>query len=385
MTKPRFVCLTNIPTPYRLHLFRVFSEELRRRDWDFEVWFMAESERGRLWRFQEEEFCFKFRTFPGWHFRTFHFNPSIIRSAVRRSPGVFLVAGGWANPTNLLLGPHFRRVPSLFWCESHAQSARIPSGWVHAVRRAAFRAYAGYAVPGEQSRQWVQRIAPGKPVFKLPNTVNESLFSEQVAQARSQRSSLRRQMNLADEQRVLIMPARLIPVKGIEPFLEAFDSWKCSEKRSVTILVAGDGELRTQLEDWGRKHASSDLRLLGHVDQARMVQLYALSDAFALASFRDANPLTVIEALWAGLPLIVSERIGNLQEVLRSGENGWAFAPGSQPSVHAALAKWRTSLEGNYEEIGLTSARIAHQFFHTRKAVGHFLDSVFGYSGFKLS
>ena len=36
-----FVCLTNIPTPYRIFQFRLMYQELAAREWDFEVLFMA--------------------------------------------------------------------------------------------------------------------------------------------------------------------------------------------------------------------------------------------------------------------------------------------------------------------------------------------------------
>lgn len=57
-----------------------------------------------------------------------------------------------------------------------------------------------------------------------------------------------------------------------------------------------------------------------------MVTLYAAADLFVLPSLRDPSPLSAVEALAAGLPLLLSDKAGNVDEVLTPG-NGWRFSP----------------------------------------------------------
>src|ERR1051326_4826170 len=128
--RQRFICLTNIPTPYRLHCFRALHHELARRDWDFEVLFMARTERGRYWRFSADQFDFPHRVLAGkspvMAGTVLHINPRIIRE-LRPFPDVLLMAGAWGLPTNLLvaLRPRItRRSTLIFWAESHLESMR---------------------------------------------------------------------------------------------------------------------------------------------------------------------------------------------------------------------------------------------------------------------
>ena len=372
----RFVCLTNIPSPYRIHLFTALSEELRNRSWEFEVWFMAKSEPGRHWDFSASPFPFRSCVFRGIHYGTYHFNPGIIRSLIQNAPQVLLVGGGWANPTVLFLRSYFRRKPSIFWCESHEGSARKPSGWIHRIRQGTFRAFGAYAAPGRLSERWIQSIAPGKTVFDLPNTVNESIFLDNVDRLKTQRFALRSEFTLLPDQRVLLIPARLLSRKGILPFLRAVETWKGAKRESFAILIAGDGELRSVLDEWIQAHPLCDVRLLGHVHESAMAKLYALSDGLALPSYIDPNPLSVIEALWAGLPLLLSDKVGNWPEALRQGENGWVYNVDNPSSVQAALGNWVAALEYKRERIECTSRQVARDCFHTPTVVADFINGI---------
>ena len=118
----RFVCLTNIPTPYRVFQFRLVHAELERRGWAFEVWFMAKSEPRRNWTFDASEFDFPHRFLRGFRFEivsdSFHINPEVLTCLRHVRPEILLVAGGWALPTvwlaSLALVPR-----KIFWSESH--------------------------------------------------------------------------------------------------------------------------------------------------------------------------------------------------------------------------------------------------------------------------
>jgi glycosyltransferase involved in cell wall biosynthesis len=226
------------------------------------------------------------------------------------------------------------------------------------------------------SERWIQSIAPGKTVFKLPNTVNESIFLDRVDRLKAQRFRLRSEFHLLPDRRVLLIPARLMPRKGILPFLSAFEMWKAKQKETVTLLIAGDGELRSALEEWTRAHHLCDVRLLGHVDESAMAKLYALSDGLALPSYIDPNPLSVIEALWAGLPLLLSDKVGNWPEALRQGQNGWVYNVDRPSSVQAALENWVAPREHQEAIIEGISKQVARDCFHTPTVAADFIDGI---------
>ncbi|HVH86732.1 MAG TPA: hypothetical protein VM912_08405 [Terriglobales bacterium] len=124
-----FVCLTNIPTPYRIFQFRLMYQELAAREWDFEVLFMARWERGRNWSFEESEFTFPHRFLRGIHINNaggcaWHLNVGILSTLRQIRPEILLVGGSWTTPTVWIAGIARTAHRKIFWSESHLDSIR---------------------------------------------------------------------------------------------------------------------------------------------------------------------------------------------------------------------------------------------------------------------
>ena len=379
-THRRFVCLTNIPTPYRLHFFRALAHELAERGWSFEVFFMAETERGRNWRLAPREFGFPHRFLTGKSLwiadATLHINFKFLLEFLKRPPDILLTAGSWGLPTNILttLTLTFARGSTvIFWSESHIRSMRRKGRLIELLRKRLMRKYHGFAVPGKLAIDYVNHYAPDKPVYKLPNTVSEALFRDEVSRFRHTRHELREAMQIANDKRVLLIPARLMPDKGIEEFLLALFTLPESIQQSAILLIAGDGLLRTSLQQQIAEVPSLDARLMGYLSEQEMVKLYAIVDGVALPSLHDPNPLSVIEALWAELPLLLSDRVGNLTEVLQPGMNGWLFDPESADDIRKAFVEWCAAPESKLRAYGSNSLQIATDQFETGAVVRAFI------------
>lgn len=380
----RVVCLTNIPSPYRLHFFRILSDELEKCGGRLEVWFMAESELGRYWQFNPADFKFRYRVLGGTSCTladsVIHFNPSILYWLRKQSPDVLLLAGSWIHPTNILailVSKILNKSTLLFWSESHLKSIRQKGRWVDKLRALLLRSYDGFAVPGKLALDYVNHYAPNRPIYVLPNTVDETIFRNAVLRERAAKDKLRKELGIPNHKRVLLLVARLIPEKNIMPFLSALSSLPSSVARSFILLIAGDGPLKEQANSWINRKTSIDVRLLGHVAESELVKLYAVADSLILPSLSDPNPLSVVEALWAGLPLILSDRVGNHYETLREGENGWLFKGESIESTREVLEAWAASPDSKLEAFGRVSALLAETDFNPEAVVKNFVDQVF--------
>jgi glycosyltransferase involved in cell wall biosynthesis len=344
---------------------------------------MAKSERGRYWQFEVKDFKFRYRFFRGLNFtlaRTpFHFNPAIPFSAWRNPPEIMLIAGGWGVLTNILTALQAKtlsRSTLCFWSESHTNSSRHKNWLVDQLRSLCIAMYGRFAVPGEYALDYVRRHAPNGSIYFLPNTVDESLFRDRVLTYRASKDEIRAELNVPKENRVLLLPARLMPEKGVTPFLNVVASLSPSLTNKLTLLIAGDGPLKQQLNSWVSRYPSLDVRLLGHAAESEMVKLYAVADSFVLPSLGDPNPLSVIEALWAELPLILSDRVGNHLETLRPNENGWLFNPGCADAAREVLEKWMNASDSELERLGRFSLKIANEKFETENVVNYFLDEI---------
>jgi glycosyltransferase involved in cell wall biosynthesis len=108
--------------------------------------------------------------------------------------------------------------------------------------------------------------------------------------------------------------------------LEFLDLYRSAvNKQNITYLLAGDGELREEIEQFCQNN-NLNVRLLGYKEEDDMLELYAIADVFILPSLGDPNPLTCIEACYSSLPLFISRHIGSYPEVIKNETNGYVFS-----------------------------------------------------------
>jgi glycosyltransferase involved in cell wall biosynthesis len=123
---------------------------------------------------------------------------------------------------------------------------------------------------------------------------------------------------------------RLSSEKGIEPLVEA---WRQVGDSSLELVVIGDGPLEERL----RQRPAPRLRFVGRlpVEQVRRQMLAARALVLPSVCY-EMQPMTVLEALSAGLPVLGSET-GAVPELLAPLGREWLAAPGKVSSWVAAL------------------------------------------------
>jgi glycosyltransferase involved in cell wall biosynthesis len=126
-------------------------------------------------------------------------------------------------------------------------------------------------------------------------------------------------------------------LKAPKDFLTLVRALGRLEPASFEAVIVGEGPDRPLLED--------EIRGLGLTDRVRLAgerhdipELLAASDIFALASSSEGMPVSVLEAMAAGLPVVAS-RVGGLPEQVVHGETGVLAAPGDPEDLAEALAR----------------------------------------------
>ena len=379
-----FVCVADAPTPYRLHLFNSLAGALAAHGVAFEVQYLAGQHADRPWQVDLGAARFRYSIASGIYAITrrvpWHFNPGVVAHLLRHPPDLLLLGGRWHLPTITLLalGSSGRRAPlTILWAEANPDSSRHPGGPVAWARRRVFAAVDAFAVPGTVAASAVgQAGGAGRPVLPLPNVVDEHLFRDEVDRLRTTRTALRVALGLPPDRLVILWPARLDERdKGIVNFLSAVPDLLTGP---ITVLIAGDGPDRGAIEQWLRdRPAIGDrVRLLGHCPGERMLELLAMADAFLLPSLADPNPIAVVEALWAGLPLLVSKRCGNWPEAVEPDANGWLVDPSSAGSLRDAFSALVATPPTARAKLGRRSRAIAEERFATEPSVDAFADAV---------
>jgi glycosyltransferase involved in cell wall biosynthesis len=372
--KARLVVATNIPTPYRLAFFEVLSHVLAEHAVGFEVLFYAATEPSRRWKL---DLASQSYILPGlhpcWGRFTPHINPSLPFELRGREPTWVLIAGAWNTPSSLLAasrllsGPGYR----LFWSEGHAQAVLHATGPIALARRACLAHFDGFAVPNARSEQFI-RDELGRPAscLRLPNTIDEEFY---LAGASAPRDDLRRSLGLSDVDDVVLCVAELSARKGLLELVESIRLLSEKVSRHALFVFAGDGPLRASIEALGR---SRRVRLLGHIPQTTVRDWMYASDLFVLPSKVDPNPLSAIEAAFCGMPIIISERAGNAEDLVGQGAGGWLLR-GGEPSQFALVLETALMTPARErQELGAQARKTALLRFARRDVARRFADDL---------
>ena len=119
--------------------------------------------------------------------------------------------------------------------------------------------------------------------------------------------------------------------KGVERLIRAFGLIH-GDLPEARLLIAGDGDDRLRLERVASESPARDqIFFLGSVPEGDLPGVYRHADLFALVSEKghamgEGIPLTPIEALASGVPIVVGDEDGS-QEAVIEGRNGWVVSP----------------------------------------------------------
>lgn len=182
--------------------------------------------------------------------------------------------------------------------------------------------------------RWLQDLAvsefgaPRKHMKVIPYGMDIDAFQERIEQW----TALRAQ----PDKKVLICPARLVPVKGHRHLLDALamlkqvrDDWVC--------WFLGDGPLRDEL-----MHQCRSLNLEEHVlfmgSRSDVPSLLKLAHLFVLPSLQDNLPFSVMEAQIAGKAVVVSDA-GGIPEMVSHGKTGLISPAGQSEPMYRNLRR----------------------------------------------
>lgn len=133
------------------------------------------------------------------------------------------------------------------------------------------------------------------------------------------RPRARAALGIAPDEHVVTTVGRLTAIKQHRLFLEAARHIAAADARA-RFLIAGDGELRRELETAARGLGVADrTRFLGW--RRDLETIYGASDVFLLTSRNEGTPVALIESLAAGVPG-VSTDVGGVRDVIARDEVG---------------------------------------------------------------
>jgi len=175
-------------------------------------------------------------------------------------------------------------------------------------------------------------VAPASKfrVIRLGIELDERLSLDDAARAET-----RRVMGIGEERFVVGWIGRMTAVKRTDVVLKAFRRLRDDGVDAVLCMV-GDGPERRLVEDLaGELGVMRNALFPGY--QEDVGPFFAAFDVFVLPSGNEGTPVTAIEALASGCP-VVATRVGGVPDVVTDGEDGFLVEPGDIDGLAARLA-----------------------------------------------
>ncbi|MCL6487348.1 MAG: glycosyltransferase [Alicyclobacillus mali] len=229
------------------------------------------------------------------------------------------------------------RTPYTSTVHSHPYKDFLASGWKTTVftrlNMASLRSAVGLFVG---SRAFAD-LFPNTPCFWVPNAVEPPDGVREAAEARARNAAdWRQRLGLEDADPLVGVVARFDPVKDIATVIRALALLPQTHGRRVHLVLAGDGNLRTQLEETARRAGVAErVHFLGFVEDPS--SLYDAIDLHVSASTSEGeSPYVVLEAGAHGVPTVASDIVGH-RNLIDPGRTGWLFPTGDAAALAATL------------------------------------------------
>lgn len=199
-----------------------------------------------------------------------------------------------------------------------------------AVRRLAYELADAVFVVSEEMRQYFCRET-GFALERM-RVIHNGVDVAEIERADSR--GVREEFGLAATDLVVGTVARFQETKDLPTLVRAFAQLRQRQPHAKLLLI-GDGAERGRLTALATElGVAADVIITGiRHDVPRLLRAL---DAFALSSLSEGLPISVLEALAAGLP-VVATGVGMLPELLREGENGFLVAPGDFATLAGRL------------------------------------------------
>jgi glycosyltransferase involved in cell wall biosynthesis len=151
---------------------------------------------------------------------------------------------------------------------------------------------------------------------------------------------------------------RFIPVKNLPKILEGYAEYCRAVPDALDLIMVGDGPSKNELVELTLKLGVKEKVFFnGFVQYEQLPQYYGLADLFILGSYMEQWGLVVNEAMASGLPVLVSNKCGCVNDLVRNNENGFVFNP-NNPEELAICLKEITAHPLKLKNMGKDSLKI---------------------------
>ena len=173
-------------------------------------------------------------------------------------------------------------------------------------------------VLSEAMRTWLTGVTRNRRLVCIPNPAHARAYAA-VEQPRN----------------VVLFVGRIEREKGVFDLLEAFAAVR-ARVPGTTLVCAGEGDRESLARRAAQLDVQDALRLPGWIDADAIQDLLRRAAVFVLPSYVEGQPMSLLEAMAAGTPVIAT-RVGGVPELVTHRQTGFLVAPGDWVALQDCL------------------------------------------------
>jgi len=237
----------------------------------------------------------------------------------------------WGTLVETALARRWAAVPVHVHAERGLQfELRQRAGWKESLRRRvsdrAFRSVARVTVPADAIREFLEDRHPG--LRGKIDVISNGVDSPDPNQLEQLGARVRQEAGIPTSAQVIGSIGRIVPVKGFEDLIRAVSRLR-SAHPGVHLVLVGDGPERGRLEELAEElELSQSVHFLGHRND--VAACLGAMDIYVNSSHSEGMSQSILEAMAAGLPLVVTD-VGDNAELVGGSDACGLVVPSHSP------------------------------------------------------
>ncbi|MDD4091616.1 MAG: glycosyltransferase family 4 protein [Smithellaceae bacterium] len=147
------------------------------------------------------------------------------------------------------------------------------------------------------------------------------------------RRAVRSSLDISENELVMVFASMNFEIKGLDDIIASLGKIQKQSPR-LKLVVAGKGNIKKYQKIAGEAGAAENIVFTGVLDRDKLTDLYLAGDLYVMLSKFDTFGMVVLEAMAAGLPVMVSSHVG-AKDLVVQNENGFVV---DDPSDHDRVA-----------------------------------------------
>lgn len=226
---------------------------------------------------------------------------------------------GWSHPVTLafLFTAQFFRIPVLMDSDTPLLTQTQTAFYKRIIKRILYPflfRFPNIFLPGgtKQANYLKYYHVPPKKIVIEKMTIDVADIQNTLSQfPTDSHTTLRKKYGLTVNDVVFLFVGRLIERKGVDELLQAFS------RVQARCIVVGDGPLESTLEN-----CSKNIIYMGRLSKLQIIEMFFISNVFVLPAHWEPWGLVINEAMAAGKPIITTDQVGCIDDLVIHGKTG---------------------------------------------------------------